>query len=464
MMKSINNKIINVILSKEWQNNSGGVAIIVGISIIALMSFAALSIDLSHLFVVKNELQNASDAAALAGARVLYDQDGLMINVSSNQTAFDAALLNKSENVPVDVHGLQNGDVQRGHWSFATKTFTPNDSTATFNLWNLSTEELDANVDFINAVRVKTRREDTPAASFLATIFGKDSFTLSAEAVAYIGFAGTLNPGDAEMPITICKESLLIDDAYSCSIGRMINSGQNIQTNNTAAWTSYAQQRESGDPDPCNGGTNANEVREVIDPPGPENCLGSNTDILQLGKPMATMGGEAETVLSKLRNCWIEATDITGPDGTPDGIPDTSWNLTLPVIECPGNNIGVCEEVVGAVNINLVWITGPGESSCDFHQGYTDTDGHWVDANLPPLELDGWSCGLSDPSTATDAELQACWDSFVSHFNLQNADGSTAPCAKKSLYFQPDCTPHEPTGRSGGENFGVLSQIPVLVE
>ncbi len=463
-MNSMNNKIINLILCKGLRDNSGAVAIIVGISMIMLMSFAALSIDLGHLFVVKNELQNASDAAALAGARVLYNDDGSMINESSNQTAFDAAVLNKSENVAVDVHGLQDGDVQRGHWSFATKTFTPNASTATFNLWDLSTEELDADVDFINAVRVKTRREDTPAASFLATIFGKDSFTLGADAVAYIGFAGSLSPGDAEMPISICKDSLLIDGAYSCSIGRMINSGQNVQTNETAAWTSYAQQREPGDPDPCNGGTNANEVREVIDPPGSEKCFGENMDILFLGEPMATIGGEVEAVMSKLRDCWVDATDITGPDGTPDGVPDSSWNLTLPVIECPGNNVGICEEVVGAVNINLVWITGPGESSCNFRQGYTNTDGVWVDANLPPLELDSWSCGLSDPSTATDAELQGCWDSFVSYFNLQNADGSPAPCAKKSLYFQPDCTPHEPTGRSGGENFGVMSQIPVLVE
>ncbi|UCE71937.1 MAG: hypothetical protein JSV11_09335 [Nitrospiraceae bacterium] len=460
----MHDKMINFFLSKELRDHSGAVAIIVGISMIALMSFAALSIDLSHLFVVKNELQNAADAAALAGARVLYNDDGTIIQESSNQTAYDTAVLNKSEKVSVDVHGLQDGDVQRGHWSFAAKSFTANASTATFNLWDLSTEELDANENFINAVKVTTRREDTPAASFLATIFGKNSFTMSADAVAYIGFAGTLNPGDAKMPITICKESLLIDDAYSCSIGRMINSGQDVQTNNTAAWTSYAQQRESGDPDPCLGGTNANEVRDVIDPPGPVKCFGENMDVLKLGKPMATMGGEAESVLSKLRDCWVEATDTTGPDGIPDGIPDSSWNLTLPVIECPGNNIGVCEEVVGAVNINLVWITGPGESSCNFHQGYTNADGQWVEANHPPLELDGWSCGLSEPSAATDAELQACWDSFVTYFNLQNADGSTAPCAKKSLYFQPDCTPHEPTGRSGGENFGVLSQIPVLVE
>jgi hypothetical protein len=459
MMNTVNNKIINSILCRGLRDNSGAVAVIVGISIVALMSFAAFAIDLSHLFVVKNELQNASDAGALAGARVLYNNDGTMINTSANQTGYDAAVLNKSENVAVDVHGLQDGDVQRGHWSFATRTFTPNASTATLDLWDLTTEELDADEDFINAVRVKTRREDTPAASFLATIFGKNSFTLSADAIAYIGFAGTLNPGDAEMPITICKDSLLTGGAYSCNIGRMINSGQDVQTNETAAWTSYAQQRESGDSDPCLGGTNAHEVKDIIDPPGPTKCFGENMDMLQLGKPMATTGGEMETALHSLRNCWEEETDLTGLGGVggPDGLSEVSWNLTLPVIECPGNNVGVCEEVVGAVNVNLLWVTGPGEASCNFHKKYFDAlNNVWVEANLPPLEMDGWQClkggSLIDPDsdTTTNADLQACWDSFQ--------------CAKKSLYFKPDCTPHEPTGRSGGENFGVLSQIPVLVE
>jgi hypothetical protein len=35
---------------------------------------------------------------------------------------------------------------------------------------------------------------------------------------------------------------------------------------------------------------------------------------------------------------------------------------------------------------------------------------------------------------------------------------------KKCIYFLPDCNPHIPTGISGGENFGVLAKIPVLVK
>jgi hypothetical protein len=61
-----------------------------------------------------------------------------------------------------------------------------------------------------------------------------------------------------------------------------------------------------------------------------------------------------------------------------------------------------------------------------------------------------------------DGEIR--WNSFAEHFRLQNVDGSPAPYANKSIYFLPDCTPHEPAGTSGGHNFGVLARIPVLVQ
>ncbi len=35
---------------------------------------------------------------------------------------------------------------------------------------------------------------------------------------------------------------------------------------------------------------------------------------------------------------------------------------------------------------------------------------------------------------------------------------------KKNIFFLPDCTVHEPVGTTGGENFGILAEIPVLVK
>jgi hypothetical protein len=197
----------------------------------------------------------------------------------------------------------------------------------------------------------------------------------------------------------------------------MINSGQNVATHETGGWTSFNQD------DPCTGGTNAQEVRGLV-------CNEGNSDPITLGEDIATSGGEIQSAFAQLIQCWETQTGKIQP-----------WNLTLPVVTCPGNNITTCEEVRGAVNINVVWITGPGD------------DPHYNEA---PTQMGLWS--NSDPN----GEIR--WGDFVGYFNLQNVDGTAAPYEKKSIYFLPDCTPHVPKGGTGGQNFGILARIPVLVK
>lgn len=55
---------------KAWRQR-GAVAVVFGLSIIVLFGFMALVIDLGRTYVVRTELQNAADAAALAGAKQL---------------------------------------------------------------------------------------------------------------------------------------------------------------------------------------------------------------------------------------------------------------------------------------------------------------------------------------------------------------------------------------------------------
>lgn len=408
----------------EWlkviKNRNGTVAVIIATSTVVFVGVAALAIDLGHLFVVRNELQNAADAGALAGARFLYEKNGAAVSASANSVAYNAAIANRSEKVPVDVHwsGGNDGDVQRGHWSFATRTFTPNDSLLPVSLWGTSTEELDANPNFINAVRVRTRREDKPAVSFLAGIFGVKNFILSSEAIGYIGFAGTLAPFEVDQPIAICSQSILSSDGkYSCTVGRMINSGRVVAAHETAGWTDYNQVN------PCLGGTNATAVRSVV-------CSDGNPEPIILGAPVSTNGGEISSAFKKFRDCWASKTGKTKP-----------WKMTLLVIECPGNNVGPCEKVAGAVTVNVVWITGEGE------------DPKYDDA---PAQMDKWS--------SPDPDGKVRWASFVKNFALKNLDNTAAPYEKKSIYFLPDCTPHIPTGRTGGKDFGILAKIPVLVK
>jgi hypothetical protein len=291
---------------------------------------------------------------------------------------------------------------------------------------------------------VKTHRNATPVASWFARIFGYTGFQQSTVAVAYIGFTGTLLPLEADQPIAICREALLATGSYSCTIGRMINSGQNVASHETGGWTSFNQGLDGSDnliDDPCNGGTNAQEVSGLVN----TGCSGggANPGMLVLGRDMATNGGQIQTAFTDLRDCWTGQTGRNQP-----------WELTLPVIECPGNNVSTCQRVVGAVTVRVLWITGPGEDP-----GYNDA----------PTQMGDWPSG-ADLAAITDFATNgvARWNSFVSNFNLQNlAEGGgtgPAPYNKKSIYFLPDCTPHEPAGTSGGENFGILAKIPVLVD
>ena len=415
------------------KSERGATMVLVAICIFMIIAFAALAVDIGHLVVTKNELQNAADAGALAGARVLYLTDGSAVNPGANQTASNAAVANVSDNTAVEVDA---GDVIRGHWSFSAGEFWPNETVlAPPVLWDVSTAELDADPNFINAVQVTARRNNTPVASWFARIFGFTGFQQSATAVAYIGFAGTLQPLEADQPIAICKEALLATGKYSCTVGRMINSGQNIASSETGGWTSFNQGLDGGGnliDDPCNGGTNSQEVNGLVT----TGCGGggANPAPLILGRDMATNGGQIQSAFTALNNCWASQTGKIQP-----------WELTLPVVECPGNNITTCQRLVGAVTVRVVWITGAGEDP-----GYNDA----------PTQMGDWANSESDGSVR--------WTSFVNHFHLENlmADGGTgpAPYEKKSIYFLPDCSPHDPAGTSGGENFGILAKIPVLVD
>jgi hypothetical protein len=198
----------------------------------------------------------------------------------------------------------------------------------------------------------------------------------------------------------------------------MINSGQDNTSNETGGWTSFAQGE-----DVCNGGTNANEVRGLV-------CGDGNPGPLEIETDMATNGGEIQSAFNKLYDCWSKYKN----DGEP-------WEMTLPLIECPGNNVGPCQKMVGTVNVFVVWITGAGEDP-----GYNDA----------PTNMGGWS--------STDPVGQNRWDSFVDWFQLQNVDGSQAPYKKKSIYFKPGCDVATPRGGIGGVGSNVLSEHFALVE
>lgn len=416
---------------KKKNKENGAVLVFVALLLIVFVGIAALALDIGHLYVVRNELQNAADAGALAGADSLYI--GTAVNSGANQIAADTATQNQSERAAVELvfnAAANSGDVQRGHWNPLTRNFSANDSLAPYDPEGLTEEQIYADTNWINAVKVRVRRQDTPAASFFARIFGYADFAVSAEAIAYMGYAASFGPGELDQPIAICEDTVKKDGVVSCNIGRMINSGSNETNNETGGWTDFNQDN------PCSGGTNASIMDDLI-------CSGGNPDNVTFGLDMATNGGQIASAYTSFRDCWnSESID-------PDTGLRSSWNVTLPMVTCPSNNMGTCEKLVGAINVNIVWITDVGTDP-----GY----------NNVPTQVDDWpDDAIPDSDGDGDVDGEDRWADFVDHFNLKNVDGSDAPYQKKAIYFKPECELAEPKGTTGGGFSNVPANAPVLV-
>lgn len=79
-------------LSRRRQQR-GAIAILLGLSIFVLFGFMALAVDLGRTYVVRTELQNAADAAALAGAMQLNQtQKGVWDGANPNNSAVGRAI------------------------------------------------------------------------------------------------------------------------------------------------------------------------------------------------------------------------------------------------------------------------------------------------------------------------------------------------------------------------------------
>lgn len=70
-MNNCSNKLPISLNDHFPRKESGAVAVIVALSLVALTGFVGLALDLGKLFVAKTELQNSADACALAAAREL---------------------------------------------------------------------------------------------------------------------------------------------------------------------------------------------------------------------------------------------------------------------------------------------------------------------------------------------------------------------------------------------------------
>ncbi|MHC4186641.1 MAG: pilus assembly protein TadG-related protein [Planctomycetota bacterium] len=111
------------ILNHRLKKRRGVVIVFVAIILLALILLVGLALDTAQVVLVGIQLQNTADAAALAGARLVRDDQD-----ATRQFTYDYALLNFAFHDPVilEFDSVSNtGDVVLGSFDMPTNTFTP---------------------------------------------------------------------------------------------------------------------------------------------------------------------------------------------------------------------------------------------------------------------------------------------------------------------------------------------------
>lgn len=155
--------------SMKHLNNEKGIALVlVALLMLALLAVGGLAVDLAYVYFVKNHLQVAADAAALAGAAELFDQNDLMQSAAKAEAVKFAG----KNDVCLAVQGGSNfldysNDVAVGFWNGSL--FSPGAQP-------------------VNAIMVKARRTDNSPGGKVKLLFagvvGWSSMQVAADAVA----------------------------------------------------------------------------------------------------------------------------------------------------------------------------------------------------------------------------------------------------------------------------------------
>ena len=166
--------------SLDAHNRKGAVVILAALMMVVIVSLTALAIDVGYLCMVRSQAQNCADAAALAAALEMTDNDNLQMNLNDRiqaavQKAYQcASLQDVNESVNASGDGA-NSVIESIAFGRLDDPDNPNESVSFVN-------PTDPNVVL---VRVScTPERGTAVPMFFARFFGFDEGSTSATAMA----------------------------------------------------------------------------------------------------------------------------------------------------------------------------------------------------------------------------------------------------------------------------------------
>jgi len=201
-------------MPNSLHRQNGAIAITSMLLLMTLLGFSAIAFDISHLLLVRNELQNDADAAALAGANCLSKTTAASgtnctstpsstLNWSvASTTATDSIGLNKSDGIH-----LTNGTTETGYFDINGGSVLQPTSLSPFGPCTVTGGVMTSACDK-PAVRVTVSRSNGsnggPVGTLIASMFGGSAAPITASAIAVLSSPSGMLPGTL-MPEAINK-------------------------------------------------------------------------------------------------------------------------------------------------------------------------------------------------------------------------------------------------------------------
>ena len=166
---------------KAHHTQRGSVSLMVAFLLPVFLGLAALAIDLVYLQIVRNEMQNDADAAALAGAHALVDPNGGAVRwADATAQAQQSVSLNRAAGQP-----LSDAQVQTGYWNLTGQPTGLQPQSLAPTVWDAPAVRV--------TVRKATGQNQGPVQTFFARFwsgYGRYVFNFTAAFITGGGGAG----------------------------------------------------------------------------------------------------------------------------------------------------------------------------------------------------------------------------------------------------------------------------------
>ncbi len=309
-----------------------------------LLGFFALAIDVGYLFVMRNQLQNAADTAALSGANSLYPLVSSNPNWSlASSKATTAVQQNRADNSV-----LASGTIITGYWNI---TGSPT---------GLHASKVDVNNDY-PAVEVTITKSGINGVvnAFFSGVLGIKTFSPSATAVAVAG----ISPSST-------KENILPFVIQGCVFGLGANGSGKIinpvgeyqidrpygptgSTCNTGQWTPLQATKDQSD----------KTIQNII---AALSAGGTSSKTFSIGDELFLQSGTKANLYNLLGDCSVAGNGKCGY---------VRAAITCPITgSCDTDVTNVVQKIVGFACVKVVDSSGKGNPKTITFQVVPQTD------------------------------------------------------------------------------------------